>query len=110
MIHQLPPGLVPRVFMHRLERLYVELPAFRPGSIGAYALAVVIVAVATVFRLAIGPFVEGIQYITFFPAVIVTTFVSGVRAGFLSLVLCAVAAWIFILPPSGQIKVGTSEQ
>jgi two-component sensor histidine kinase/ActR/RegA family two-component response regulator len=96
--------------MHRLERLYVELPAFRPGSIGAYALAVMIVAVATVFRLAIDPFVEGIQYITFFPAVIVTTFVSGVRAGFLSLVLCAVAAWIFILPPSGQLKVGTSEQ
>jgi two-component sensor histidine kinase len=94
--------------MHRLERLYVEIPALRPGSVGAYSLAIGMAACATLVRLAIDPFVEGIQYITFFPAVIITTFVSGIRAGFLSVALCSAGAWIFILPPSGQISVASS--
>jgi two-component sensor histidine kinase/CheY-like chemotaxis protein len=96
--------------MHRLEWLYVEIPALTPGSVGAYSLAIVIAACATALRLAIDPVVEGVQYITFFPAVIITTFVSGIRAGFLGVALCAAAAWIFILPPSGQISVATSDQ
>ena len=69
--------------MHPLERLYVEIPAVRPGSVGAYSLAIGIAACATALRLAVDPFVAGVQYITFFPAVIITTFVSGIRAGFL---------------------------
>ncbi len=96
--------------MHRLERLYVEIPALRPGSVGAYSLAIGMAACATLVRLAIDPFVEGIQYITFFPAVIITTFVSGIRAGSLSVALCAAAAWIFILPPSGQISVASRQE
>jgi hypothetical protein len=32
------------------------------------------------------------------------------RAGFLGVALCAAAAWIFILPPSGQISIATSDQ
>jgi two-component sensor histidine kinase/CheY-like chemotaxis protein len=96
--------------MHRLEWLYLEIPALTPGSVGAYSLAIVIAACATALRLAIDPVVEGVQYITFFPAVIITTFVSGIRAGFLGVELCAAAAWIFILPPSGQISVATSDQ
>jgi hypothetical protein len=93
--------------MHRLERFYVEIPALRPGSVGAYGLAIVMAACATLIRLAIDPFVEGIQYITFFPAVIITTFVSGIRAGSLYVALCAAAAWIFILQPSGQISIAS---
>ena len=85
--------------MHPLERLYVEIPAVRPGSVGAYSLAIGIAACATALRLAVDPFVAGVQYITFFPAVIITTFVSGIRAGFLSVALFSAAAWIFIQPP-----------
>jgi two-component sensor histidine kinase/CheY-like chemotaxis protein len=96
--------------MHRLDRLYVEIPALKPGSIGAYSLAIVLAACATALRLAIDPVVEGVQYITFFPAVIITTLVSGFRAGFLGVALCAAAAWIFILPPSGQLKIATSDE
>jgi two-component sensor histidine kinase/CheY-like chemotaxis protein len=96
--------------MHPLERLYVEIPAVRPGSVGAYSLAIVIAACATALRLAIDPFVAGVQYITFFPAVIITTFISGIRAGFLSVALCTAAAWIFILPPSARISITTPDQ
>jgi two-component sensor histidine kinase/CheY-like chemotaxis protein len=96
--------------MHRLDRLYVEIPALKPGSIGAYSLAIVLAACATALRLAIDPVVEGVQYITFFPAVIITTFVSGIRAGFLGVALCAAAAWILILPPSGQLSIAASDE
>jgi two-component sensor histidine kinase/CheY-like chemotaxis protein len=95
--------------MHPLERFYVEIHAVRPGSVGAYGLAIVIAACATALRLAVDPFVAGVQYITFLPAVIITTFVSGIRAGFLSVALCAAAAWIFILPPFGQISIAPDQ-
>jgi len=95
--------------MHRLEWLYVEIPALKPGSVGAYSLAIVLAACATALRLSIDPVVAGVQYITFFPAVIITTFLSGIRAGFLSVALCAAAAWIFILPPFGRIGIAPDQ-
>jgi K+-sensing histidine kinase KdpD len=96
--------------MHRLDRLFVEIPALRPGSLGAYSFAVTLAACATGLRLGMDPVVEGVQYITFFPAVIITTYVSGMRAGFLSMVLCAAAAWAFVLPPYGRIDVANWHQ
>ena len=96
--------------MHRLKSLYIEVPAARPGRPGAYVLAVLLVIVATGLRMAIEPLVNGVQYITFFPAVIITTLISGVRAGFLCMVLSAICAWIFVLPPVGSIDVTDWEQ
>jgi hypothetical protein len=37
----------------RLRSFYVDVPALRPGTVGAYALA--LVAVATVLQLALDP-------------------------------------------------------
>ena len=84
--------------MHRLEKLYIEIPAFREGTAGAYAISLMAVAAATAVRVAIDPYVMGVQYITFFPAVIITTLVSGLRAGLLGVLLCTVAALLFVLP------------
>ena len=91
--------------MSKLEWLYIEIPAIRPGSLGAFGFSALLAAVATVLRIAIEPFVAGVQYITFFPVVIVTTLISGVGAGFFSSVLCATAAWYFVLPPQGSFYV-----
>ena len=96
--------------MHRLERFYVEIPAVRPGSAGAYALAIALAVAATLLRLAIDPFVQGVQYITFFPAVIIATLVSGVRAGACCVAASAAAAWFFVLPPQGDIAVDDWQQ
>jgi hypothetical protein len=41
----------------------------------------------------------GIQYITFFPAVIITTLISGFRAGLICVALSAAVAGFFVLPP-----------
>ncbi len=85
--------------MRRLEGLYVDIPAVREGTAGSFIFAVAVVALATVLRVAIDPYVVGIQFITFFPAVIITTFVCGWRAGVLSVVLCALAAWYVVIKP-----------
>jgi PAS domain S-box-containing protein len=85
--------------MQRLESIYIDVPALRPGTIGAYALAFLCAGVATALRLAIDPYVVGVQYITFFPAVIITTLISGFRAGFFCIVLSAAAANFFLIAP-----------
>jgi hypothetical protein len=67
----------------RLPSFYIDVPALRPGTVGAYALVVVSVGVATALRLALDPYPVGAQFVTFFPAVIITTLISGsVRAFF----------------------------
>src|SRR5262249_12093104 len=86
--------------MQRLLRLiYVDVPSLRPGTVGAYALAFVSAAVATALRVAIDPYVVGVQYITFAPAIMITTLIARSGAGLFCVVLSAAAAWFFVLPP-----------
>jgi two-component sensor histidine kinase len=85
--------------MERLPLIYIDVPALRPGTVGAYALAFVSVGVAVALRLAIDPYVVGVPYVTFFPAVIITALVSGLGAGLLCLVLSVGAVAFFMLPP-----------
>ncbi len=66
----------------RLPSFYIDVPALRPGTVGAYALAIVSVGVATVLRLALDPYLAGVQFITFVPAILITTVISGFGAGF----------------------------
>jgi hypothetical protein len=82
-----------------LAQLYIDIPALRPGTIGAYLLAFVSVGLATALRLAIDPYVHGLQFATFLPAVIITTLISGLGAGLFSVVLSVAAAAFFALPP-----------
>jgi two-component sensor histidine kinase len=79
--------------------IYIDIPALRPGTVGAYAFAFVCAAFATALRVAIDHYVEGVPYVTFFPAVIIATLVSGYGAGFFCLLLSVVSATYFLLPP-----------
>jgi PAS domain S-box-containing protein len=88
-----------RKIISRLGLLYIDVPVLRPGTIGAYLLAFVSVGAATALRLAIDPYVEGLQFATFFPAVIITTLISGLGAGLFSVVLSIAAVTFFVLPP-----------
>ena len=85
--------------MERVPLIYIDVPALRPGTVGAYAFAFMCAAVATALRLAIDPYVVGVQYVTFFPAVIITTLVSGLSAGLFCLVLSVGAVAFLMLPP-----------
>jgi PAS domain-containing protein len=88
-----------------LPSLYIDVPALRPGTVGAYALALVSVGVATVLRLALDPYVVGVQFITFAPAVIITTLIIGFGAGFFCVVLSTAAADFFVLEPRWSFNV-----
>ncbi len=81
-----------------INGLYIEHPRFEPRTFKAYLIAGLIVAVATVLRLMLTQWVAGMPFVTFFPAVIVATFLCGSAAGFLAAVLSALAAWLLILP------------
>ncbi len=67
--------------MQRLTSVYFDIPALRPGTVGAYALAFLCAGLATALRIAIDPYVVGVQFIMFFPAVIIATLISGFGAG-----------------------------
>jgi two-component sensor histidine kinase len=85
--------------MQRLANLYIDIPALRPGTVGAYAFAFLCAALATAIRIAIDPYVDGVPFITFFPAVIITTLISGFGAGLFCVMLSAAAADIFVISP-----------
>jgi PAS domain S-box-containing protein len=91
-----------------LRSLYIDVPALRPGTAGAYALALVSVGVATAPRFALDPYLEGAQFVTFYPAIVITTLISGFGAGFLSAMLSTAAADFFILSPRFSFVPETS--
>jgi PAS domain S-box-containing protein len=85
--------------MRRRPLIYINVPALRPGTFGAYALAFLSVEVATVLRLAVDPFIVGGLFVTFRPPVVITALISGLGAGFFCIVLSTAAAMFFVLPP-----------
>lgn len=89
----------------RVDRLYIDLPAARPGSFNAWLIALVVPGVATLLRLAIDPWVSGVQFITYFPLLIVVTLICGYRAGMLSAFLSAAASWYFIIEPRHSFQI-----
>jgi PAS domain S-box-containing protein len=90
---------VHKIITKRLSSLYIDVPALRPGTVGAYALAFVSVGAATALRLAVDPYVVGAQFVTYFPAIVITTLISGFGPGFLCAVLSTAAADFFVLSP-----------
>jgi PAS domain S-box-containing protein len=87
------------IISKRLLSLYIDVPALRPGTVGAYALAFVSAGVATALRIALDPYLAGAQFVTYFPAIVITTLISGFGAGFFCAVLSTAAADFFVLAP-----------
>ena len=81
----------------RLASIYVDVPALRPGTIGAYSLAFVCAGVAAALQVAIDPYLAGAHYITFFLAVIITALIGGFGAGLFCLALSVAAVDFFLL-------------
>ena len=94
-------------FAGELERLPL-LAARRPL---AYACALVLSGIAWGIRLGLDPFLPaGFPYLTFFPAVIVTSFLFGRGSGIMAGAVCGVLAWYFFIPPfySFALHTGTA--
>lgn len=71
----------------------------RDGRLG-YGLALTSFVLALVIRFYLqGTLPPGFPYLTFFPAVIVTTFLAGLWPGIVCAVLCGLASLYFFIPP-----------
>ncbi len=92
----------------RLSRFYIDVPALRPGTVGAYSFAVLCAAIGTVLGVAIDPYVVGVPFVTFMPTVIIATLVSGLGAGLFCTVLSVAAADFFLLPPRWSFYVAST--
>lgn len=73
---------------------------FRRRALVAYAMAVLAFGLALAVRFAVnGALPSGFPYLTFFPAVLLTAFFCGTRAGIVTAVLSIFAAWYWFIPP-----------
>lgn len=72
----------------------------RQNPIATYGVAVATVAVATFIRWAVdGQVIEGIPFITYYPAIIIATLAGGFWPGTLATVLSSAVAIYLFLPP-----------
>jgi PAS domain S-box-containing protein len=88
-----------------VDRLFARLSGLRSNASSAYFAAVLLVAAATALRLALDPWLFGTQFLTFFPAVLIATFLGGFGPGCLSAVLSVLAVWFFILTPQFSFAI-----
>lgn len=87
---------VPLMRPLRIERL----PIARGRPVFGVTATLAIVALAWLARVIADPHLPpGFPYVTFFPAVIVTSFLFGVRLGALSALLSGLLAWYFFVAP-----------
>jgi len=93
----------------RVERLYIDLPLARPGSLNAWLIAALVPGIATLLRLAIDPWVEGVQFITYFPLLIVVALACGYRAGMFAAILSTLGSWYFIVEPRRSFELAHAE-
>jgi PAS domain S-box-containing protein len=72
----------------------------------AFGVPIVTVALACLARLALGDTVmQGVPFITLYPAIIISTFIGGLGPGILSVGLAALAAWSIFLPPEWSLAL-----
>lgn len=89
---------------HWLERL----PIAQGKPLAAFAATCGLIAGAYFLRVAAAPWLPpGFPYVTFFPAVIIASFLFGVRMGLFAGVACGLLAWYFFIPPVGSLRLGS---
>jgi signal transduction histidine kinase/CheY-like chemotaxis protein len=93
----------------RVEWLYVDLPHARPGSLNAYLIGALVPGLALLARLALDPWIAGVQFVTFYPAVILVSVLCGFGAGLFSVAVSLAATWYFILPPRRSFEINDIE-
>jgi two-component system, sensor histidine kinase PdtaS len=93
--------------MKRFERQLERLPILTDRRMVAYAITLALCAAALWFRMVLDPFFPpGFPYLTFFPAVILSSFLFGRGPGIVAAILCGLMAWFFFIPPAFSFDLG----
>jgi two-component sensor histidine kinase len=94
----------------RVTRWIENLPLTRYGLPFNFVTTLVIVGLAWGARLLLHDALPaGFPYLTFFPAVILTSFLFGSRLGSLSALLCGALAWYYFIPPFNSFTITGNE-
>ncbi|MBC7952709.1 MAG: HAMP domain-containing histidine kinase [Rhodospirillaceae bacterium] len=91
-----------------IVRSCADLATVGPSKLNAparYAMAVGLIVLATMVRLAIAPQQAGLPYVTYFPAATLAAILGGLGPAAVSTVLGAVTAAILFIPPFGSVKL-----
>ncbi len=80
----------------------------RRDGLAAYALAIGAALVAIALRWSVDELVRGVQFITFFPAVILVAFFLGTRPALVTAILCGIAGWYLFVDPHYSFTIETS--
>ncbi len=91
-----------------LDRIVAEEPRIRPGSVSAYTVAILLVALALGLRFAAGAWLPGSVYLTFWPAVVVAALIGGLGPGLLAALLGGLCAWYVLVPPYWRFGDGAT--
>jgi two-component sensor histidine kinase len=82
------------------ERFVERLPLILRRPWQAYALTTAFCLIALAIREAAQPIMPvGYPFVSFFPAVILSSFLFGVRPGVYAGLLCGILSWYFFIPP-----------
>ncbi|WP_093313850.1 sensor histidine kinase [Sphingomonas jatrophae] len=85
----------------RSSRWIEQLPLARDRPVFGVVVMLAIVTIAWMLRALADPLLPpGFPYVTFFPAVIITSFLFGVRLGSAAAVICGMLAWYYFIPPA----------
>lgn len=89
--------------------LFSRFPIAQDRPLVRYGAAVVLSLLAYALREAVDTILPpGFPYVTFFPAVVLTAFFFGTRAGVLAAILCGMLSWYFFIPPTHVLVFNTS--
>lgn len=83
-----------------------RLPLLTEHRLLAYAVALLLSALAWWIRWGLdAAFPPGFPYLTFFPAVILSSFLFGRGPGTLAAIVCGLLAWYFFIPPIHSLEI-----
>ncbi len=89
------------------ERFVERLPLVLDRPWLAYVLVTLFCLVALALREMTAPFLpQGYPFVSFFPAVILSSFLFGVRPGIYAAILCGAMAWFFFIVPVFSFAIG----
>ncbi len=90
----------------RNERFVERLPLVLDRPLYAYVLTSIFCVSALLLRVAADPLLPvGYPFVTFFPAVILSSFLFGVRPGIFAGLLCGIISWYVFIPPHNGFAI-----
>jgi len=86
--------------LSKISRFTERLPLLNGMPMVQYGVTLALCMFALLLRWELdGAFPPGYPYLTFFPAVIISSFLFGPRPGIVGALVCGLFAWYFFIPP-----------